>query len=129
MKLQEIEHWTEINPRPIQTEFPHQCRVLRQLKRSGNIALYQLLGGGGKMPLGYEVVRIRIAPPVEIEGRAYPWREYYPKSTKHSDDWGRHGFSYGRDQRERAEERYQDMVCEGDGVGTVSSLDSGAGRG
>ena len=71
------------------------------------------------MLIGYEVVRIRVAPPMEINGNTSPWRESYPKSTKASDDWGRHGFSYGREQRERAEERYQDMICEEDVGGSI----------
>jgi hypothetical protein len=56
------------------TDLKIQNRTLRQLKRTGLIAVYDVRNEG-EMLLGYEVIRIKVAPEGEIFGKQYPERE------------------------------------------------------
>ncbi len=119
-----IAQYSEDGPRPIKTEFGYQGRRLRQLKREGDVAIYEVLGGGGKMLLGYEVVRIRVAPPNTFpDGSSVPWREIYPSSSRDSTDWGLIAFSYPRNGLDRAMERFGDMLSCGEGTPQGSTND------
>lgn len=64
------------------TELKVQDRTLKQVKREGRVALYELYGANG-MLYGFEVVIVKIHPAEEIHGRFYPEREGYPKN----EDW------------------------------------------
>jgi hypothetical protein len=57
--------------RELEKEFGYQGRTLRQLRREGRVAIYELLDRG-EVLYGYEVVVIKIAPAEEILGRQYP---------------------------------------------------------
>jgi hypothetical protein len=63
------------------------------------------------MRIGYEVIRIKIAPAETKFGKFYPERELYPSSSKNSSDWGDIAWSYGRTQREEAFEHYNGLVA------------------
>jgi hypothetical protein len=85
----------------LETELTHQGRTLRQLKRDGWVAIYEVIGRN-LLTYGYEVIIIKVAPAAEIYGRLYPERELYPSSSKESPDWGSIAWSYGRNQRDDA---------------------------
>lgn len=93
----------------ISMEFEFQGRTLRQLCRTGMVALYEMVGQQG-MTYGFELVIIKISPACEIMGRAYPEREAYPSSVKGSNDWGTIAWSYGRGERAIAEQGF-DCLC------------------
>jgi hypothetical protein len=57
----------------------------------------------------YEVVVLRVRPPEERFGRAYPERETYPSS----EEWGTYGFTYLGSQLDTARERYKELVKAG----------------
>lgn len=106
--------------RELEKEFGYQGRTLRQLKREGRVAIYELLGRGGVL-YGYEVVIVKIAPAEEIMGKPYPEREVYPSSRKDSDDWGHIAWSYGRDHFQDALKRYTGLVAEQEKYGFSAS--------
>jgi hypothetical protein len=83
------------------TELRVQNRTLRQLKRTGLIAVYELRNDG-RLLLGFEVIRIKVAPEQEMFGKLYPERELYPSSSKESNDWGTIAWSFGRNQKKEA---------------------------
>jgi hypothetical protein len=86
-------------PTPI--EIKYHGRTLRQLKREGMVALYQMDG-----PCGYEVVVIRIRKGEEAFGKVYPERESYPAG----EDWGTYGWTYRPDERDKAEKRFDSLL-------------------
>jgi hypothetical protein len=53
----------------------------------------------------YEVVKLRVRPAEERFGKYYPNRESYPSS----EEWGTHGFSYLKDELNRAKERCEEL--------------------
>lgn len=63
------------------------------------------------MLVGYEVVRIKIAPAERKFGKFYPQRELYASSSKNSSDWGDIAWSYGRNQRQETFEHYNGLVA------------------
>jgi hypothetical protein len=73
----------------LETEFKVQDRTLRQLKRIGHAAIYELFGPTGLL-YGYEVVVIRIRKEHEAFGRHFPEMESYPATTA----WGTEGWSF-----------------------------------
>ena len=92
-------------------QFKHQGRTLRQLKRNGLVAIYDLRGKGNAL-YGYEVIIIKIAPAGTVFGKQYPERELYPSSSKESDDWGTIAWSYGCNDKMRALARFNGLVKE-----------------
>ena len=112
-------------------ELGYQDRKLKQLKRQGRIAIYEVFGPG-KFLLGYEVIIIKFAPAKELFGCCVPEREVYPSSAKNSNDWGHIAWTYNRKDLELALKRYQGL-CEEEREGTlkvvrrpdVSDLNSG----
>lgn len=64
----------------LEREFRYQGRILRQLRREGTTAIYEVLSDGGGVLYGYEVIRIKRAPAEEKFGKFYPERELYPSS-------------------------------------------------
>lgn len=95
----------------LQTKFKYQSRTLRQLKREGRVAIYELLGRG-EVLYGYEVVIIKIRPAEIVFEREYPEREVYPSSSKESSDWGSIAWSYGRNYLSDALKRFDGLVAE-----------------
>jgi hypothetical protein len=91
------------------TELRIQNRTLRQLKRTGLIAIYELRNDG-ELQLGFEVIRIKVAPEQEKFGKLYPERELYPSSSKESNDWGTIAWSFGRNQKPEALAMFNGLV-------------------
>jgi hypothetical protein len=91
------------------TELTHRGRTLRQLKRTGMIAIYDVRNRGN-MLYGYEVIKIKIAPAEEIFGRMYWAREVYPSSSRTSDDWGTSAWSFGTQQKKQAFAMFNGLV-------------------
>src|SRR6267378_2132639 len=85
----------------LETELKVQNRTLKQIKRQGRVALYELYGANG-MLYGFEVVFIKIAKARNVFGKDYPEREVYPGN----EDWGSLAWSYGRNDRDLAEETF-----------------------
>ena len=83
----------------LSTELGVQNRTLRQVKREGRIALYEVYGPNGVL-YGFEVVIIKVAKARFVFDRQYPEREVYPAN----EDWGSLAWSYGRNSRNLAEE-------------------------
>jgi len=95
--------------KPLETEIQFQGRTLRQLKRSGMIAIYELRNEG-ELLYGYEVIRIKVAPPQEVFGKSYPERELYPSSRKDNPDWGTIAWSFGTKQKREAMSMFNGLV-------------------
>ena len=89
----------------LETELKVQNRTLRQIKREGRVALYELYGAN-EMLYGYELIIIKVHPAQTIQGRDYPEREGYPAN----EDWGTLAWSFGSEQREKAHEIYHGLV-------------------
>jgi hypothetical protein len=68
----------------LETELTDHGRTLKQIRREGRIAIYELHHPIAGL-IGYEVIVIQFAKANTFQsGRSYPDREYYPKS----EDWG-----------------------------------------
>lgn len=85
----------------LETELTYQGRILRQLKRQGQVALYQM-----ESPYGYEVVVIRVEKGREKFGKFYPDHEIYPSSEQ----WGDYGWSYKVEDLAGAEKRFASLL-------------------
>jgi hypothetical protein len=73
----------------LEKEMNFQGRALRQIKRIGMIAVYEVYGLR-RVLYGFEVIVIRVRQAEEAFGRAYPEREVYPSS----EEWGTYGFTF-----------------------------------
>jgi len=93
----------------LETELTYQNRTLRQLKRTGMIAIYEVRNAG-EMLYGYEVIKIKVAPEREVFGKLYPERELYPSSAKESTDWGTIAWSFGRNQKNEALAMFNGLI-------------------
>jgi hypothetical protein len=91
--------------RPLETELIFQGRTLRQIKRTGMVAIYELRNEG-EMLRGYEVIVIRIRRPEEAFGRFYPEREVYPGN----EDWGIYAWSYQACDKAGAQKRFGSLL-------------------
>ena len=89
----------------LETEIKVQDRTLRQLKRAGMVALYDL-GSEGDMLIGYEVAVIRVRRAEEAFGKSYPEREVYPGN----EDWGMYGWSYQALDLAGAQKRFDSLL-------------------
>ena len=107
---------TEAAERPdmkeLEREIRYQGRILRQLKREGTTAIYEVLSDGGGFLYGYEVIRIKRVPAEEKFGKSYPERELYPSSAKNSLDWGTIAWSWGRNQKEHAFGQFKGLAAQ-----------------
>lgn len=83
------------------TELKVQNRTLKQIKRQGKVALYELYGAN-EMLYGFEVIVVKIRKAEHSFGKDYPEREVYPSN----EDWGSFAWSYGRNDREMAERTF-----------------------
>jgi hypothetical protein len=88
---------------PIQ--FRHDGRTLRQMQRTCDIAIYELISDGG-ITLGYEVIKITIRKETEAFGKILAEREYYPCDSK----FGSLGWSFGTNQKRAAVEKFDMLV-------------------
>lgn len=99
------------------TECKVQNRSLKQTRRQGRVALYELYGPQG-MSYGFELIIIRIHPAEMIRGRSYPEREGYPAN----EDWGKVAWSFGRDQGDLALQCFQ-RLCLKQNAGSLPETD------
>lgn len=71
--------YTQQNPKPLRTEFIREGMTHRQIKREGNIAIFQI----GLVEPGFEVIVIRVAKPQKLPGGEMAgWREVYPSTSE-----------------------------------------------
>jgi hypothetical protein len=89
----------------LKTELQVQNRTLKQIKRQGSVALYELYGPQGQL-YGFEVVVVRIRRAEELFGRRYPERETYPGN----EDWGTYGWSYLASDLPGAQKRFEHLL-------------------
>jgi hypothetical protein len=90
--------------RILETEFDHKGWHFRQIAREGMVAIYHRQKRIGGNVEHWEVIRIHIERPTEINGVHYPERENYPRS----EEWGQDGFTCHT--LERAREKFDSMV-------------------
>ena len=89
----------------LETELRSGNRTLRQIKRQGMVALYELWNADALL-IGYEVHVIQIREAEMVYGYAYPQRESSPRSA----DWGTYGWSYLERDLAGAEKRYLSLL-------------------
>jgi hypothetical protein len=92
-------------PLPLASEFKVQSRTLKQIKRQGQVALYELYCAQG-MLIGYEVVVVRIRKQHEAFGRNFPAMEVYPGNEV----WGAYGWSYQARDSVGAQKRFGTLL-------------------
>jgi hypothetical protein len=90
---------------PLSKEFTHYGRTLRQLQRTANAGIYGLIGAQNLL-YGYEVIRIREQKQREVFGKIREEHEVYSCDS----DFGRLGWSYGRNHQKEALERFNRIV-------------------
>lgn len=73
----------------MKTEFTKGGFTHRQIKREGNIAIFERFKGDRRQ-LHWEVVRIRYCKAYTIAGVDFPAGEHYPSSEK----WGADGWTF-----------------------------------
>ena len=110
--------------RTLATEFEFRGRAFLQIRRDGNVALYEhtarippAFGIPADInppkrhgPPGYDVVQICVSPAQSIRGRDYPEREVYPSD----EDFGTHAWYFP--DLKAALERYGRLVRDAWGV-------------
>jgi hypothetical protein len=101
--------------KPLDTNIGHDGRQLKQLQRTGNIALYELRNEQGSL-YGYEVIMTRVQKEREVYGSLTVEREVYPSDSQ----FGRMGFSYGVNQEKEALERF-DMLVHAEAEGATAA--------
>lgn len=96
-------NYTEKKPKPLTVSFMRDGMLHRQIKRIGNVAIFEV----GMSGLGYEVIKIRIAKPQKLPGGLIaPWREAYPSTG----EFGTRGWCFMREQRAEAEAKFDLLV-------------------
>ena len=93
----------------LELQIEYQGRTLRQLKRIGTVAIYEVRNKAETL-YGYEVAMIKVTPAGEKFGKLYPERELYPSSSKNSDDWGTIAWSFGRNFKKEALAAFNGLV-------------------
>jgi hypothetical protein len=91
-------------PIELATEISAQGRTYKQVKRCGQVVLYELSVKGELR--GFEVIVIQIHAAGERFGKWYPTRESMPSS----ESWGTSGFSYLACDRDGAERRFAELI-------------------
>jgi hypothetical protein len=89
----------------LEIEVKAQNRTLKQLKRKGRVAIYELLSRGNIL-YGYEVIIVKTLPARNIMGRDYPEREGYPAN----EDWGDLAWSYPNTTLQLAMKRFEGLI-------------------
>jgi hypothetical protein len=87
------------------TELKVQNRTLKQIRRYGQVALYELYGPHGSL-YGFELIVVKIRKAEESFGNFYPQRETYPTN----EEWGSFGWSYHEKSREMAVSEFTRMA-------------------
>jgi hypothetical protein len=88
----------------LEKELIYQGRTLKQFKREGRIAVYEI--SARNVPYGYEVIIVQNRPAETLpSGKSYPDREVYPGA----EEWGTHGWSYQTSDLEGAQNRYNSL--------------------
>jgi hypothetical protein len=75
----------------------------RQMKRVGQLAIYEVLNRVGRS-YGFEVVVLKVAPAFALQGRSIPAREAYPSSEQ----FGSTGWYF--QYREDADQRFNELL-------------------
>src|SRR5258705_7469486 len=92
-------------PLSLASEFKVQSRTLKQIKRQGQVAIYELYGAQG-MLIGYEVAVIRVEKARGIFGKQYPDHETYPSN----EEWGAYGWSNQARDLAGAQKRFDSLL-------------------
>lgn len=91
--------------RPLETEFIQSGYTMRQLKRDGDVALFEQAKGGHV--IAYEIVIVQIRPERTFpDGRVTPCREGYPGN----EEWGTNGWTIL--DEDEAKRRFKALVEE-----------------
>jgi hypothetical protein len=109
---------------PLSTTISFQGRTFRQLRRSGNVAIYDIRNAANTL-YGFEVIVIKTLPAEMICGKFYPERESYPSSSKNSNDWGTIAWSFPAKGRLQALAAFNGLVkrqTPSGGIATKSDL-------
>jgi hypothetical protein len=89
---------------PLPESFKHGGFNFTLLNRDGRVALFAKSKPG--MSVRYEVVLVESRPAELVGGKDYPPREAMPKTSS----WGRLGWSYGRNEKDRAEMKFLELI-------------------
>jgi hypothetical protein len=84
----------------LETGLRVQNRTLCQVKREGNVAIYE------QGIHGFEVIVIRVRKAHEAFGKHFPDMEYYPGNEQ----WGEYGWTYNAADRAGAEKRFARLL-------------------
>ena len=88
---------------PLKLEFSEKGLSYKQAKRGAAVAIYEVYNRKTKALMGYELIKPIVQPPWKIKGRAYPWREVYPRFEQ----FGTHGWYFSLGDDEPAASGYQ----------------------
>lgn len=92
--------------KPIPTEFSYNGFNYKQIRREGDVAVYQQILG--KNP-SYEVIIVQKHNGYTINGVTYPPAEFYPSTN----DWGTKGwtiFGWGDQTRQKAIDKMHQVL-------------------
>ena len=82
----------------------------RQIKRAGNVAIFERFHKSTPERVHFEVVEIQQDQDRDIHGSMVPAHERMPSA----ETWGRFGFTYLPEDRAGAERRFAEMSALGD---------------
>ena len=89
---------------PLKVDFTFRGHDFHQLKRSGKVALYSRISAGGKLIIGYEVIRIKDVPEKRWpNGKVTVAHEGYPGD----EEFGHKGWYFVAEDEEGALKRYK----------------------
>jgi hypothetical protein len=91
--------------KPLATSWSNSDGQFTQIWRSGDVAIFEQHRNG--LPLAYEVIIVKKVPPRKAFGKFYEAHEAYPSFGK---VWTNDGWSFGRQNRERAFEFAKELV-------------------
>lgn len=97
-------HSKKHNMKKLKTEFTKLGFKFNQLKRNGDVCLFERVDKNGIIT--YEVIRVIIRKPTEIMGRKVDGGEGYPGNER----WGSHGWTFT--SIERANSKYHTLINE-----------------
>lgn len=89
--------------RPLETKFNRHGHAYEQIRRQGSVALFAVKSEFGGT-LGYEVVKVKVAPAVFIKltKTHVPERETYPSD----EEFGTRGWYYPVEKKDLAEKKF-----------------------
>lgn len=91
----------------LEKEFTARKFVHRQVKRAGDVALFERWHEDTPDRVHYEVVEIQLRKEAEVFGTKVPAHEAYPGAEQ----WGTYGFTYTPDDRAGAERKFSEMTA------------------